>query len=261
MREREKSAVDCSAYLFFVNLPAEYSLFSHESLDITLRSDVMEKARRILDNDLRLRSFPGTANDHHAVIRPFFSPVGRFDELTDFFNVINGLFRQPVLTLALGTHLLTPLPHLSKINMGLNMNINTLGVEHRPTGLLDNVTLYGLIDRDDDQSIITMGQRHYLPAGIGRFSSADRSWIFGVNQQWTSSLASALRFGTTPDYRLRAQVEYRRPNETGECITEHILRHSTHVHLSYLSRLWQGNHCRIDGGFHLRVPFVTEMVR
>ena len=221
----------------------------------------MKKTRRILDNDLRLRSFPGTTDDRHAIIRSLFPPVGRFDELTDFFNVINGLFRQSALTLALGTPLLTPLPHLSKINMGLNMNINTSGVEHRPTGLLDNVTLYGLIDRDDDQSIVTTGQRHYLPVGIGRFSSADRSWMLDVNHQWTSSLTSAVRFGTMPDYRLRAQVEYRRPNETGECIAEYILRHSTHLQLSYLSRLWQGNHYRIDGGFNLRVVSITEMAR
>ena len=227
----------------------------------------MKKTRRILDNDLRLRSFSGTTDDRHpggnpsSLVRSPSDPVGRFDELTHFFNAIHGLFRQSALTLAFGTHCLAPPPYLSKINVGLNMFIDTSGVERRPTGLLDNVTLYGLIDSDGEKPIVGTEQGHYLPVGVGRFNSADRSLMLGVNHQWTSSLTSALQFGTMPNYRLRAQLEHRRLTETCECIAEHILRHSSYLQLSCLSRLWQGSHCRIDGGFDLRVRSVTEACR
>lgn len=196
----------------------------------------MKRTLYVLDNELRLRS----------IIHP--NSLGRFDELTHFFNMINGLFYQSALTLTLSTSRLASLFRLSDLNIGL-----TLSLDQQNVDFLQNMTIYSIIGTNVEYPSINDEYRQRKTMSIMKFQTSDQHLMFGINHRWSSSLSTMLRFGTATSKRLWSRIEYRRPNETYELIGQYNKEHSSSLQFSCLSRLWKRQNCQIDGGFDLRV--------
>ncbi|CAF1260418.1 unnamed protein product [Rotaria sordida] len=213
-----------------------------------------KKTVHILDNELRLRSITNNFISKSCTSITIQNNIGRFDELTHFFNIINGLFRQTALTLGLSTYYLTPLLHLPEINIGLNMHIDQQNLEKFKIDIFKNMTFYSLIGGEKQTGmILNNDQQQNIPICIIKFHTSDKNLMFSINHQWTSSLTTTIRFGTIPQKRFWSHVEYRRPNETYELIGEYGTRHISSIQFSYLSRLWQRVNYQIDGGIDVRI--------
>jgi hypothetical protein len=194
-----------------------------------------KKTIHILDNELRLRSFTNNINSNHSSSNSITTrnSIGRFDELTNFFNIINGLFHQSTFTLGLNKN---PLFLLPELNIGVNMNI-----EQHKIDLLKHLTFYSILGRQNKLM------------GIIKFHTSDKNLMFGVNHRWSPCLTTTLRFGTVPQKRLWSHLEYRDSNQTYELIGEYRTQYLSSVQFSCLSCLWKGNNYQIDGGMDLRV--------
>jgi hypothetical protein len=212
----------------------------------------IKKIVHILDNELRLRSGTNNIDCHHSIPNSStpLNNIGRFDELTHFFNIINGLFHQSAFTLGLSTYHLAPLFHLPELNVGMNMHIDQQSFEQQKIDFLKSITLYSIIGGNE---VNTVAKRQNKPTGIIKFHTSNKNLMLGVNYRWTPSLTTTFRFGTIPEKRLWSHVEYRGLNETFELIGEYGARQPCSIQLSYLSCLWQRMHWQIDGGIDLRV--------
>ena len=208
----------------------------------------MKRTIYVLDNELRLRSMTNDNNSNSSRSITHQNSIGRFDELTHFFNVINGLFYQSPLRLGLSTYRLAPLFRLSDLNIGL-----TLSLEQQKVDFLQNMTIYSIIGRNVENPTNNHDHRQNKSMGIVKFQTSDQNLMFGINHRWSSSLSTMLRFGTPSSKRLWSRVEYRRPKETYELIGEYNKEHSSSVQFSCLSCLWKRENYQIDGGFDLRV--------
>jgi hypothetical protein len=203
----------------------------------------IKKTIHILDNELRLRSLTNNLNCNHSSSNSIISQnnIGRFDELTNFFNIINGLFHQSTYTLGLNASHLASLFLLPELNIGVNINI-----EQHQIDLLKHMTFYSVLGRPNKQM------------GIVKFHTSDKNLMFGVNHRWSPSLTTTFRFGTVPQKRLWSQVEYRNLNETYELIGDYGRQYLSNIQFSCLSNLWQGNNYQIDGGMDIRVQKTNE---
>lgn len=207
-----------------------------------------KKTVHVIDNELRLRSLTNNINCNHSILNSTTSiNIGRFDELTNFFNIINGLFHQSAFTLGLSTYHLAPLFYLPEMNVGVNIHIDQQSLEQHKIDLLRNMTLYSLIGGNETDAIVNK------PMGIIQFHTSDQNLMLSVNHRWTPSLTTTFRLRTTPQKKLWSHLEYRRPNKTYELIGEYGTRHSSSIKFSYLSCLWKRFNYQIDGGIDLRV--------
>jgi hypothetical protein len=223
----------------------------------------IKKTVHILDNELRLRSMTNNIDCNHSIPNSSSyiivqNNIGRFDELTNFFNIINGLFHQAAFTLGLSTYHLAPLFCLPESNVGVNMHIDQQSFEQQKIDLLKNMTLYSVIGGNKTNTVVNNDQQQNKPMGIIKFHPSDKNLMLSVNHRWTPSLTTTFRFGTIPQKRLWSHVEYRRPNKTYELIGEYGTRHSSGIQFSYLSCLWQRINYQIDGGIDLRVKKKQE---
>jgi hypothetical protein len=213
-----------------------------------------KKIIHVLDNELRLRSIMNDINCNHSISNSSASTnIGRFDELTNFFNIINGLFRQSAFTLGLSTYHLAPLFRLPEMNVGVNMHIDQQSFEQNKIDLLKNMTLYSLIGGNVTETIGKHDQQQNIPMGVIKFHTSDKNLMLSVNHRWTPSLTTTFRFGTAPQKRLWSQVEYRRSNETYELIGEYGVRHLSSIQFNCLSCLWKRANYQVDGGIDLKV--------
>ncbi|CAF2554358.1 unnamed protein product [Rotaria sp. Silwood2] len=212
-----------------------------------------KKTVHVLDSELRLRSITNSFISNSCIPNTIRNNIGRFDELTNFFNIINGLFRQTALTLGLSTYHLTPLLHLPEINIGLNLHIDQQSLEQFKIDILKTMSFYSLIGGNQTNVVLNNAHQQNIPMCIIKFHTSDKNLMFSVNHQWTSSLTTTIRFGTIPQKRFWSHVEYRRPNETYELIGEYGTRHISSIQLSYLSCLWQRVNHQIDGGIDIRI--------
>ncbi|CAF0971148.1 unnamed protein product [Adineta ricciae] len=178
----------------------------------------IHRAIQILDNELRLRPI---LNPNHAT---------GFDELTHFFNIINGLFQQSALTLGLSTNRLATLLHLTELNVGVNLQMSQQK--------LTNTTLYSS-----------------LPNGVIKLHTLDKNLMCGINHRWTPSLTTTIRCGTKPQQQhLWSHVEYRCPvgsyEFTGEYTTQ---QQSSGIRFRCLSCLYHHVNFQVDGGLDLKI--------
>lgn len=213
----------------------------------------MKRTIYVLDNELRLRSMTNDNSSNSSKSITHQNTIGRFDELTHFFNVINGLFYQSALTLGLSTYRLAPLFRLSDLNIGLTLSLDQQNLEQQKVDFLQNMTIYSIIGRHVENPTINHDRRQNKSMGIVKFQTSDQNLMFGINHRWSSSLSTMFRFGTASSKRLWSRVEYRRPTETYELISEYNKEHSSSVQFSCLSCLWKRQNYQIDGGFDLRV--------
>ena len=212
------------------------------------RNVPMKRTVKILDNELRLRSTKNTALNLTSR-----NTIGRFDELTHFFNLTYGLFRQSTFTFGLSTQRSKASLPLSNVNLGMNMHIDHASFEQSKVNLLKNVTFYSVLQKNGvGQTVVDDSQPHPF-VGIVKFNTAESNLMLSMNYRWTPFLTSTLRCGTAPQSRLWSHVEYRHPLQTYELIAEYLFKHSFHVQCSSLSCLWKNSHCRLDGGLDLRV--------
>ena len=186
--------------------------------DCCSSSNPIHRVVQILDNELRLRPI---LNSNHAT---------RFDELTHFFNIINGLFQQSALTLGLSTYRLATLFHLPELNFGVNLQMSQQK--------LTNATLYSSI-----------------PNGVIKFHIPDKNLMCGINYRWTPSLTTTIRCGTKPQQQhLWSHIEYRCSvgsyEFTGEYATQ---QQSSGIRFRCLSSLYQHMNFQVDGGLDLKV--------
>ncbi|CAF1240163.1 unnamed protein product [Rotaria sp. Silwood1] len=179
--------------------------------------------------------------------------IGRFDELTKFFNITNGLFRQTALTLGLSTYHLTSLLRLPEISIGFNMHIDQRSLEKVKIDILKNITFYSLIGGNQASIVLNNVQQENIPMCIIKFHTSNKNLMFSVNHWWTPSLTTTIRFETIPQQRFWSYVEYRRPNETYELIGEYGTGHISSIQFSYLSCLCQRVNYQIDGGINVRI--------
>jgi len=224
----------------------------------------VKKTVQVLDNELRLRSITNTIDCHQSILHSstpitMQNNIGRFDELTHFFNIINGLFRQSAFTIGLNTYHLAPLLRLPDINAGIIMHIDQQTLEQHKIDLLKNITLYSLIGRNKADTFVDNNHQQNIPTGIIKFHTNDKNLMLSVNHRWTSSLTTIFRFGTRPQKKLWSHLEYRRPNGTYELIGEYGRQHSSAIQFSYLSSLWQRVNYQIDGGIDLRVKHIIQI--
>ena len=213
---------------------------------------------QVLDNELRLRSIATNDNFHQSRsnssrLTITEHSIGRFDELTHFFNIINGLFHQSALTLGLSTYHLAPLFRLPELNIGVNVNIDQQSLEQYKIDFLRDVTLYGVLGRQEASSSINRDHQQNKLMGIVKFHTSDENLMLGLTHRWSPSLTTTFRFRTVPQKKLWSHIEYRRPEDIYELIGEYSTQHSPSVQFSCLSCLWQRDHYRIDGGIDLRV--------
>lgn len=200
----------------------------------------IKKTVHILDNELRFRSIPNSSTSTNIQ-----NNIGRFDELTQFFNIINGLFHQSAFTFGLNTHQLAPLFRLSEMNVGVNLHIDQQSLEQQKIDLLKNMTLYSIIGNNN--------QRQNKSRGIIKFHTSNKNLMLSINHQWTPSLTTTFRLGTIPQKRFWSHIEYRRPNVTYEVIGKYERQHLSSVQFSYLSCLWQRMNYQIEGGIDFKV--------
>ena len=212
----------------------------------------IKKTIYVLDNELRLRSL--TNNDYSNSNSSTSIPsIGRFDELTNFFNIINGLFYQSAFTLGLSTYHLAPLFRLPELNIGVTMSIDQQSFEQHQIDLFKNMTLYSMIGRNERSTWTNDDHRQSKLMGIIKLHTSDQNLMLGLNYRWSPSLMTAWRFGTARQNRLWSRVEYRRPKETYELVIEYGTQHSSTLQFSCLSSLWKRENYQIDGGLDLRV--------
>lgn len=219
-------------YSFIINFRGLFSKKDKEHKSIYLPIMVghsSQKTIQILDNELRLRSLTNHIVNH----------IGRFDELTHFFNVIIGLFHQPSITFGLSTL------SLSEFNLGMNMYLDENNFKHEKIDFFRNLILFGLIGNNS--------RRTNQPLSSIKFHTLDNNLIFNVNYQWTPSLMTIFRLRTMPQKRFSSQLEYKRANETFELLGTYDERNLSSIQLSYLSSLWTRKNCQLDGGIDLRV--------
>lgn len=211
-----------------------------------------KKTIYVLDNELRLRPMINQSNSSLSITNQ--NNIGRFDELTHFFNIINGLFYQSALTLNLSTYHLSPLFRLSNMNIGVTVNLDQQTLEQQKIDLLQNMTIYSIIGRSTENSTMNDNNKQSNSTSILKFRTSDQNFTFGLHHRWTPSLSTMLRFGTTTgSKRFWSRIEYRRPKETYEFIGEYDTEHPPNFQFNCLSCLWKRNNCQIDGGFDLRV--------
>ena len=214
----------------------------------------MKYRLNILDNELRLRSISNTSKS--ITIQ---NNIGRFDELTHFFNIINGLFHQTAFTFGLNTYHLTSLLHLPEINFGLNMHIDQQNLEQFKIDWLKTLTFYSLINENHSHSVQNNNvQQENIPIGVIKFHTSNKDFMFSLNHRWTPSLTTTFRFRTIPQKTFWSHIEYRHPNETYELISEYKMRHLSNIQFSYLSCLWQRVNYQIDGGIDLKVNILIQ---
>ncbi|CAF0746182.1 unnamed protein product [Adineta steineri] len=184
----------------------------------------IKKTIQVLDSELRLRSLTNSSDC-------------RFDELTNFFNIINGLFHQSAFTFGLSTDKLTSLLQLPRINVGINMQQYKLD-------LLKNITFYSLIGRNETNT----------STGIIKFHTYDKNLMLSINHRWTESLTTAFRLRTKPQIKFSSHIEYHYPKGICELISEYeTQQHSSNIQFSYFACLWQQMNYRIDGGIDFKV--------
>jgi len=218
----------------------------------------IKRTIHVLDNELRLRSITNNIDCNHSIPNSSTSintqnNIGRFDELTHFFNIINGLFHQSAFTFGLSTYNLAPLFHLPELNIGINMHINQQSLEQQKIDLVKNMTLYSIIGANEANTVVNNNQQQNKSRGIIKFHTSDKNLMLSINHRWTPSLTTTIRFGTIPQKRFWSHVEYQHPKETYELIGEYGTQHSSSIQFSYLSCLWQRMNYQIDGGIDLRV--------
>lgn len=213
---------------------------------------IMKRKIQILDHELHLRSISDSFVRSHLyqgsrALIDVRRRIGRFDELTHFFNLIHGLFHQPALTFGLCTHSFTPWARRLNINFGLNAYIDTPNQRVEQIDLLRNLTLFATLDRND--------QEDFIPISLVRFNTLNRNFMFGINHRWTPSLISTFVFGTKPETRFSSRLEYRHAHTNCEIIGQYSDSRVSSLQLNYLSCLrYRDTYC-IDGGFDYRVKY------
>jgi hypothetical protein len=218
----------------------------------------IKKTVHVLDNELRLRSILDNIDCNHSIPNSstpitIQNNIGRFDEFTNFFNIINGLFHQSAFTFGLNTYHLAPLFHLPEMNVGVNMHIDQQSLEQQKIDLLKNMTLYSIISGNEASTVVNNNQQQNKPTGIIKFHTSDKNLMLSINHRWTPSLTTTFRFGTISQKRLWSQMEYRNPNATYELIGEYGTQDSSSMQFNYLSCLWQRINYQIDGGIDVKV--------
>ena len=235
---------------------------SSSSLERRLTDDIKKISEKrmiyVLDNELRLRPMINNSNSDSSASIVKQTSIGRFDELTHFFNLINGLFYQSTFTLSLSTYHLSPLFRLSNLNMGVTISLDRQSLEQRKIDFLQNMTIHSIIGRNAENSTITTDDRQSKLTGIMKFQTSNQNLMLGLDHRWSPSLSTMLRFGSTASKRLWSRIEYRSPKETYELIGEYGAEHSSNFQLNCLSCLWKRKNCQIDGGFDLRVRKSTN---
>jgi hypothetical protein len=217
------------------------------------------KAIQILDNELHLRSISNTTDCRHLARHFSARKVDRFDELTHFFNVTNGLFRQSAFTLGLSTYHLAPLFRLSEMNVGVNMQIDQRSLEQKSIDL-SNVTLYSLIGRNETTRELDNPSQRNSTASVIKLHPAERNFMVSVKHRWSPLWTTTVRLGTKAPKRLWSHVEYRHPSGTYEFVGEYGTQaHATGIQFSCLSNLWQRANYQIDGGLDLKVDKINPL--
>ncbi|UJR28905.1 hypothetical protein I4U23_010123 [Adineta vaga] len=207
---------------------------------------------QILDNELRLRAIRNSLDCHHSILNS--NSVDRYDELTHFFNLINGLFHQSAFTLGISTYHLASLLHLPEFNVGINMQIDQQNLEQYKLDL-NNLTLYSLIGRNELNTVTNSFQQQNQLNGMIKFHTIDRNFMFGINHRWTPSLTTTFRFGRkTQQKQLWSHIEYRCLDGIYELIGEYGTRQqSSGIQFRCLSCLWRRMNLQIDGGIDFKI--------
>lgn len=214
----------------------------------------IKKTVHILDNELRFRSIPNSFTSLNIQ-----NNIDRFDELTHFFNVINGLFHQSTFTFGLNTYHLAPLFHLPEMNVGFNIHIDQQNLEQKKIDLLKNMTLYSIISSNKTNIIENNNQEQNQSRGIIKFHTSNKNLMLNINHRWTPSFTTTFRLGTIPEKRLWSHIEYRHPNVTYEFIGEYGTSQLSSIQFSYLSCLLQRMNYRIEGGIDFKVGKIIKI--
>lgn len=212
----------------------------------------MNKKIHILDNDLRIRSLVdgSSTRQSSSFITHRSHRIGRFDELTHFFNVIYGLFHQPMFTFGLNTFIVNPWTQQSNINLGFNLHLDLFTSKAKHIELLRNTTFYALTDCYERATT--------FPTTLIRFNTLDQNLLVGINHRWTPFFTSTFLFGTHRENKFCSFFEYHDRHITSEFKCEYFFPHCANIQLNYLSCLWPGPMYQIDGGFDCRVKFLID---
>lgn len=171
--------------------------------------------------------------------------IGKFSELTQFFNDTLMLFHQSKMNLDITSRRTTPLVPSGIINFGLNISTENANLSNSLFDGTNDIVLHGTIDRKDQPGL--------MPSIYFKMNPLKKSFVFNIEQRWTFDSMLMFRLLNKPQNRFLVHFNRQNENKNLDITIEKIFEYSSNIQLAYVTTLWEKSYYRIDGGFDFRV--------